>query len=296
MDASMTPDTKITDGQKDAIKALLNGTAADIITEVLKEDKRSAQRFLANGDEFRTIIFDAVRKVASDQFADEETSSSHIYPEDYQILPIEEQVAKLQELFPELNGADLEIAKGELPEGAEGWFAIPRWDKVGQTYNAAVEAILAKLGKSRKFYNYRDGELSEKHLRQNERTIEMWQTLCDQQEGHDIIIVPAQFGLRHRGRSVRRAHEIFSGNEFGLGIFATCCMLLVHPKRLQRWEQLHWDCAGDDYDWRADGRWACCPCLFVDDDEVELDAYRLGNVCQHFGSASAFLGSVDPSS
>ena len=29
----------------------------------------------------------------------------------------------------------------QLPEGAESWFAIPRWEKVGQTYGEAVDAV-----------------------------------------------------------------------------------------------------------------------------------------------------------
>lgn len=226
------------------------------------------------------------------KYSDEETSSSYDYPKDFQYLPIEEQVAKLQELFPGLKTANLDIAKGELPEGAGGWVAIPRWDKLASTYNEAVLLALDKLGKSRKFYNYRDGELSEKYLRQNERTIQMWQTLCDQQPDCDILIVAVQWGKRHRGRSVRRARECFMANEFGLGIFATMAMLLVHPKRLQTWEQLHWDCAGDDYDWDADDQWTDCPDCRFGDDEVELDADGVDDVYQSFGSASAFLGSV----
>jgi len=236
--------------------------------------------------------FIAQNRVPS-KYSDEETSSTYGYPKDFQYLPIEEQVAKFKELFPELNGANLEIAKGELPEWADGWGAIPRWDKVSKTYSeAVVERALPLLGESRKFYNYRDGKLSEKYLRQNERTIEMERQLWDQQAGYDIIIVPVQWGIQHRGRSIRRARECFRADEFGLGIFATVCLLLVHPKRLQRWEQLHWDCAGDDHDWSAAGEWSRCPCLSFFGDEVELRARRVARVLRRFGSASAFLGSV----
>jgi len=49
---------------------------------------------------------------------------------------------------------------------------------------------------------------------------------------HDILVVPAQFGLRHRGRSVRRVREVMNANEFGLGVFAIGIMLLTHPERL----------------------------------------------------------------
>jgi len=258
----------------------------------LTEDQ--AQRLNERGGELVSGVKKLITGlVVSDHFKDEEIASDRIYPEDYQLLPIKEQVTELQRHFPMLNGANLEIVDGELPEWADGWGAIPRWDKVGKTYNeAVVERALPLLDKSRKLYNYMKGKLSEKHLRQNQRTIEMWQTLCDQQEGNDIIIVPIQFGMRHRGRSVRRARECFRADEFGLGIFATVCLLLVHPKRLQRWEQLHWDCAGDDYDWHAAGGWTRCPSLYFYDDEVKLNAYGVGHVLRYFGPASGFLPPV----
>lgn len=228
------------------------------------------------------------------QFINEEVSSNYTYPEGYHVRPIAEQVARLQEIFPELNGANLEIAKGELPTGAEGWFAIGRWDKLGKSYNEVFEQrmIPALEATFPKFYNYRKGELSAKYLRQHQRTTEMYERLASEQEGYDILIVPAQFGLRHRGRSVRRAREIFIANEFGLGAFAVGCMLLTHPERLVRWEQLHVDCGGDEYDWTADGGWTDCPYFSFHDDRVELDADGVGYVGRRFGAASGFLGSV----
>lgn len=252
-----------------------------------------AQLLNEKGGEFAIGIKKLVSSlIVSDQFKNEETGSNYIYPDGYTVLPIADQVARLKELFPELNGANLEIAKGELPEGAEGWFAVPRWDKIASTYNEAVIVILALIGKSRKFYNYRDGELSEKYLRQVQHTIEMWQQLCDQQEGYDIIIVPAQLGLRHRGRSVRRARECFRANEFGLGSFATGCMLLTHPKRLQQFDELEFDCGGDEYNWGADGGWSRCPYFYFRGGRVKFSAGRVDDVRRSVGSASGFLGSV----
>jgi len=228
------------------------------------------------------------------QFANEEISSTYGYPKGYQVRPIAEQVARLKELFPELNGANLEIAKGELPEGAEDWFAIPRWDKLGKSYAEAFEQriIPALTAIFPKFYNYRKGELSAKYLRQHQRTIEMYERLAAEQEGYDILIVPAQFGMRHRGRSVRRVREMFIANEFGLGVFAIGCMLLIHPERLVCWEQLHIDCGGDEYDWVAGGDWTLCPCFRFFDAQVKFNASGVYNANRRFGSVSGFLGSV----
>ena len=228
------------------------------------------------------------------QFANEETASDYTYSEGCEILSIEEQIRKIAEIFGLNSTEALEYVKNllELPEGAEGWFAISRWDKVGTTYNRAVEIVLAKLGESRKVYNYRKGKLGEKYLRQHQRSINMWEKFYSEQSG-DIIIVPAQFGLRHRGKSVRRARETFSINEFGLGIFASCCMLLTHPNRLQKYNELEFDCSGDEYNWVADGGWSHCPGFYFNDGEVELYVYGVGDVNRYFGFASAvLLGSV----
>ena len=230
----------------------------------------------------------------ANQFTNEETTSDYTYPEGYEILPIDEQIIKLVEIFNLDSTAAAEYIENlpVLPEGAEGWFAIPRRDKIGATYNEAVETALTKLGESREFYNYRNGELDENYLRQHQRSIEMWDKLYSEQSG-DIIIVPAQFGLRHRGKSVRRARETFSTNEFGLGAFATCCMLLTHPKRLQKLGELEFDCSGDEYNWDAAGGWSSCPGFGFGDGGVRFGAFRVAYVSQIFGSASAFLlGSV----
>ena len=85
---------------------------------------------------------------------------------------------------------------------------------------------------------------------------------------------------------------MFIVNEFGLGAFAVGCMLLTHPERLVRWEQLHIDCGGDEYDWLADGDWSRCPCFSFGDVRVEFSANGVDCADQSFGSASGFLGSV----
>ncbi|MDD5437978.1 MAG: hypothetical protein PHC70_02425 [Patescibacteria group bacterium] len=96
------------------------------------------------------------------------------------------------------------------------------------------------------FANCVGGLEEEECLHQHPRSIEMWAKLYDQQKS-DLLLVPAQFGLRHRGRSVRRVREIYLANEFGLGIFATCIMLLTDPERLEKYNDLWINCAGDEY-------------------------------------------------
>lgn len=261
--------------------------------ELSKEEAQRVNEASGLGNLVRSEFIEKHRY--TNQYASEETASDYTYPESYEVLSIAEQITRISEIFGLNSTEALKYAKNlpDLPEGAEGWFAVPRWDKVGTTYNQAVETALAKLGESRKLHNYREGKLDEKYLQQSQRSIEMWDKLYVEQTG-DIIIIPVQFGMRHRGKSVRRARETFLVNEFGLGVFASCCMLLTHPNRLQKYNKLEFDCSGDEYNWVADGDWSYCPYFGFIDDKVKLNASGVGGIfSQSFGSASGFLlGSV----
>lgn len=234
---------------------------------------------------------------ASNKYADEEVLSSYGYLSGYRPKPVAEQVERLVELFPNLRGADIERAGARLPTGAEGWFAIPRWQSIASTYGEAVEKVLSALRDTRngKFQNFRECRLGPQYLRQLEKTREVFQKLAGGQENHDILVVAAQFGLRHRGRSVRRAREVMNSTEFGLGAFAIGVMLLTHPERLQYYDDLWIDCAGDEYSPVADGDFSHAPLFVFDGDRVEFDASWCDEADGRYGSASAFLSeSIDP--
>lgn len=287
--------TSVSSGQEKQIIRF----GSDAVESALKDfglDKDGAQRVIEHGDEFNAAIKEATRIAlqnlsVSNQYANEEVDSNYNYPDEYQYTQISDQVARLRQLFPELSNAtyDESVANGELPPHAEGWFAIPRWEKIAGTYGEAVQKVLDLISKERKFYNYRDCQLDPKHLRQHTRTVIMLQKLADEQQGHDILIIPAQFGLRHRGRSVRRAREVFNAPEFGLGSFAVGCMILTHPQRLVRWEQLHMDCTGDEFAPDADGQFRSAPLFRFRDGEVGFGTHWVSDASDDYGSVSAFV-------
>ena len=62
------------------------------------------------------------------------------------------------------------LARKPLLEGAEAWFAIPRWQALAPTYNEAVEMVLGVLATKRKFQNRIAGRLGPTYLRQTERS------------------------------------------------------------------------------------------------------------------------------
>ena len=281
--------TSVTDGQKKQIKRLTEDALDRAIAEGLL-DKDNAQKLIGNGDEFQADIVDSIgKRSVSNRFVNEEIESNYAYPEGYKVKGITEQTNILRQLFPGIGFPLERIAEQPLPVGAEGWFAIPKWQTMGATYNEAVEKVFTMIASKRNFCNYREGALGAEFLRQHARTAKMFETLEVQQKDHGILVVPAQFGLRHRGRSVRRAREVFAANEFGLGAFAIGIMLLTHPEREVRWRQLNVDCAGDEYCPGADGRFGKAPLFYFYDDRVEFDTSWFGNASEGCGSASAFL-------
>ncbi len=228
---------------------------------------------------------------ASNKYANEEVKSSYAYPSGYRVKGITEQTNRLRELLPGVGYADEQIINQPLPEGAEGWFAIPRWEQITPTYEEAVKRVFILLKETRdgKFYNCREDQLGLQSLRQHDRTVRMFQILGEQQQGKDILVVPAQFGLRHRGRSVRRAREVFKANEFGLGSFAVGCILLTHPEREIQWEQLHIDCAGDEVSPIADGGFSDAPYFGFGGDGLRFGFIWTDFARESYGSASGFL-------
>lgn len=283
--------TKITAGQQKQYKRFVEDAGDKALAEV-QLDKDGLQKLIENGDEFQSRIVTAIRELSvSNQFADEEVSSSYTYPNGYKVKGIAEQVATLHQLFPELKDAtfDESIASRPLPPNAEGWFAIPRWEKLGSSYGEAVDKVLTTIKSKRTFYNYREGQTGSEYLRQHAKMVKAFQKLGDEQKGHDILIIPCQFGLRHRGRSVRRAREVMNAVEFGLGAFAVGCMILTHPEREVKWEQLHVDCAGDEFSPDADGVFSYAPLFYFSVGKVKFNAYWYVNANERYGSASAFL-------
>ena len=271
---------------------------SDAIEKVLKElglDSVGAQRVIEHGDEFARAMREAATSSLkdlsiTDKYKDEEVKSSYGYFSGYEKpRSITEQCNILRQIFPGVGYADEKLAEGELPKHAEGWFAIPKWQTIAPTYAEAVQKVLDAIKKARngKFYNYREGQIVNERLRQSNKTEAMFAKLGDEQKDHDILVVPAQFGIRHRGRSVRSAREVMNANECGLGAFAIGIMILTHPERLSHYDDLWIDCAGDEFNHPdSDVRLDLAPCFGFDEGEVEFFTGYVGITSDSYGSAS----------
>ena len=306
---TLTQTEPITDGQKKQITRMISDVAdSDPVQKVLNAlSKKGAEQLKRNPAFAESLRQFAIEKMNEfgvvNEYANEEVASKYGYHSGYKKpVDLNAQCNKLRELFSGLGFANrdllTQIEKGEvkLPQNAEGWFVIPNWKKnpkiFGSTYSQAVDIILGTIKKARdgSFYNNRDGQIDVEHLCQSARSKKFWNDLAKAQGDADILIIAAQFGLRHRGRSVRRARVVMedSGSEYGLGTFAVGTMLLMNPIRLKHYDDLWIDCPGDEWSPDADGVFSLSPGFKFGVGGVEFFANAVDFIHDLYGSASGF--------
>lgn len=266
--------------------------AKDRALEEIQLDKQELELLMAHGDMLSQRFAGAIRELSlSSLFASDEVKSHFAYPASYGVKEVGMQVAILRDLFSELKNAtyDESIVTRPHPRRAEGWFAIPRWQKLSSFYNAALDRIFEVMEAELMLCNFRQGQTGPEYLRQCDKTAKAFLRIGNEQKGHDILIVPCQFGRLHRDRSVRRALEVMNVAQFGLNAFAAGCMLLTHPEREKCFDQLHIDCAGDEFSPKADGDFTHSPAFEFLAERLTFSAYRSSDKFIHCGSASGFL-------
>jgi len=294
--------------QKKQLRQLVGtGTAHGVNIALGELDKDGLDKLLENGDELRAAVIQTITTKArelshSNQFASEEVSSSYAYPKEYKgPKPVVDQIKAIAKIFDLDPSHALEFAKNlpVLPDGAEGWFAIPSVDALAkkyfhevtdpaEMYCQAVQFVHSKIAASRSFYNYREGQITPAQLRVHARTAHALNLIAETQKG-DILIVAAQLGMRHRGKSVRRAREVFVVNEFGLGSVIVGSIALTHPERFVRFDELDTDCAGDEFMSGGEREFSCAPFFGFGGGGLRFCTSGVGDAGGNYGSASAFF-------
>ncbi len=290
MKKSITSQEKMTDGQAAKVKELVE---AALRKSDLGGD--GIQRIIEKGGELKNKLIPIFQKLSELPYANEEVKSTYGYPKGWKLRDISEQLTILQKIkeFKVLNARHvIRVAENpsEVPEGAEGLVIIPKPSRVANSYNEAVVLMTELMAKSRKdWHNYREGGLGPEYLRLTEKTKQAIFRLEKGTPG-DYLVIPVQTGLRHRGRSMRRAQVMFIDREFGLGPYEIGIILLTHPERLQEdeCEHLGIDCAGCDYSPYADGDFFRVLDFRQSSDELRFGCWA-NSVLQHFGSASGFV-------
>jgi hypothetical protein len=284
-----------TDRQNLQLQELLADAVQEAYRTAIEQlDRQRAQSALDANQKLKTEVAASVvgiihRHTTTDKYKDEEAGSNRVYPSTYHVRPVEAQVTELRKLFPGLGSCMEKLSRKPLPAGAEDWFAIPRWPAIASSYSEAVELMLAALSTKRKLSNRIIGKLSDKYLRQSERSKLAETILAEQQQGNDILVVGAQAGMLHRGSSARRTRVSMAGNEYGLGVFAFGCMLLTHPERLSNGDTLMVDCSGDEYSARADYTFDRVPLFDYDAAGIEFSIFYEDRARSLWGTPTGFL-------
>jgi len=266
-------------------------------TAIEQLDQQSVQTVLEAEQKLKSEVAELIvkaveRHTVSDKYKSEESGSDRVYPPTYRVRPVEAQVTEIRKVFPNLGGCQEKLAHRQVPQGAEAWFAIPRWQALAPAYNQAAEVLIDAVAARRRFSNRLIGKLGETYLRQTERTKLAERILADQQQDSDILVVAAQAGMLHRGSSARRTRAAVAGNEFGLGVFAFGCMLLTHPERLSTCETLMVDCCGDEYSAHGDYTFDRVPLFDYDLSGIEFSIFYEDRARSLWGSPTGFLYKV----
>ena len=284
-----------TEQQNKLLQEFLGDAVQEAYRKAIEQlDRQSAQAVLDMHRKLKVEVVERVveiiqRNTVSDKYKDEEVGSNRVYPPSYRVRPVEAQVTELRKLFPGLGSCQERLARRALPEGAEAWFAIPRWQALAPKYSDAVELMLGVLASKRKLSNRIIGKLGEKYLRQIERSMLAEKILAEQQQGNDLLVVGAQAGMLHRGSSARRTRVAMAGNEFGIGVFAFGCMLLTHPERLSTGDTLMIDCSGDEYSVRCDYTFDRVPLFDYDMAGIEFSIFYEDRARNLWGTPTGFL-------
>lgn len=234
------------------------------------------------------MIMMATQLPDSDSFAGEEVASTCGYASGYVPKSIPDQIAELRKHF---NGLNFRMpGERNLPAGAEGIFIIPRWWAIASTHNEAIRIMLAELSQATngRFTDYTRGLIvTPGHLR--EEALKANNFLGEAKKCGDYLAFPAQFGLMHRGRSVRRACEVMSRTgQFGLGVYETAVMLLTHSNRLVSFEDLYIDCAGDEVEPSTVNEFCFAPYFRIDSNGIGLGFRGAATPDARYGSLSGF--------
>lgn len=158
------------------------------------------------------------------------------------LADFEEQVATLDQVFNcgrRYNSDWIIKTHATLPSWVEKFFAQIPWECVAGSYDDALDKVLARVAMNRSYNPSCVVKMSEEY-------VSKFVELHHLQGAPKIVAMPAEFGLRHRGISIRSVRAMVKEHECGLSAFSAGIMLITHPERLKWHSDLWINCAGDE--------------------------------------------------
>jgi len=254
-------------------------------------------KLIRSDSDVADAVANAVKEAYNKRYLDEIVPSSFGYPPEFKesypegYRPIDEQIEDLASRF-NLNGKKaLEFAHKAFvgkkkPEGMEGPFAFVYSPALGENYEKAMVAILDEVKKVHPtFFNYIKDKMESKYHRETAHKHDSVEALHDI-IGCDILVSWGQLGLQFAGHSSRCARVKMEQDEFGAGVVEGGSVIITHPKRLVRYDQLHMDLSGDERSPGGGDSFGYAPYLCPHDDKVGLHSNWTGYAYRQWGSVS----------
>ncbi len=240
---------KIREKQKNHLLGIFGGVLND-----LNLTKSDAQIAVNNGGDLKSELSKTTRN-----FLRTVLWQGNVYPKDYRRKPVARQIDIVGKVFDlptekAMQFATERLPKIKFPQHAEGWFAIPSVEAVAakhfpqvtgivDQYRECVRFACAKIKETRKFNDYELGYFDHHPFMERPKSLEIYNSWANGGQSGEILIIPAQLGMRFQGKSVEDAFKTFSKKEFPLGMFEVLSILITHPKRFNPYAGLSIVCA-----------------------------------------------------
>lgn len=159
------------------------------------------------------------------------------------ILPIAQQIETLQQLIPQLRRApDPDSLVSSLPPGADGVYAFPRWQSLGDTYQDACITISRVLEQSRNIaiapksdspqFEYAFPYFGEFLYPRDDYWQQKFDSELRDQKNCDIFVFPAAIFTPRTSDLALVLDSFHFGDVAGLGYFHVLSVLLTHAALL----------------------------------------------------------------
>lgn len=300
----MTNQITPTDGQIVQVKRLVE----DVIRTRSGVGKDGMDILLSNGGVFQNRILPIIQDlggITPNPYEKERVDRSYDYPSGWTVPSFDEQRERTASLFPDLVLPEIASRDTVVPGGWDGvWWFPPEIAALGRIwgiadyyttgYGSVVEQLLALMGQQRKLYNYREDKLTADYIRINELVRVRIETLESATDGDFLPPMPITFGQFYGGFSPRNTRETaIRRQELPFCSVQVGSLLAVMPERLVAYENLFIDVPGDEYNWRADGKWSRTLCFYFRDDELKFAADDADRAFGNSGSAVGLPGVLE---
>jgi hypothetical protein len=321
-----TQDTQSVGQFREMVKSILDRLPTDLSTSVgyhqepawfnrqiaalVKMDRKSKAARLAeallNGDIAEAAIAELLSHIVN-PYANERLEPRFFYPEGYTPNSVEEQLTRLLVHLDWLDTSHVEWLAASWAMDtylqADGLYVVPKpsvlaahlelsdhWNNFGLLTEQGPLAVLAA---SRKFTNYRAGELGPDRYRLAVSARVALEQLEAEQPG-DLLVFPAQTGKLYAGFSPRNSRweteHVTNPSQWPMPAYVDGWIIAANPHRLEKYEHLVIDCPGDEYRFEADGEFDEVLYFYVNGDGALYCDYRWTvDPYDGCGSASGFL-------